>query len=58
MTDYEVIIHTTRGYRFIVTAENAEEAEASAVRGYVEEGDDGEILYESTQEIETKAVPA
>jgi hypothetical protein len=58
MAVYEVIIHTHVGRQYIIAdVANAEEAEEIALRQYVEEGDDGEVLYEERDYTEVQALP-
>lgn len=47
MKKYVVTLHTRLGRQFIVEAEDEEAAIDSAMRGFVEEGDDGTVEYEA-----------
>jgi hypothetical protein len=59
MNDYEVTLHTHIGRLFHVRDSSAQAAEEQAMRRYVEEGDDGdEVVYETVQEVEVKAMEA
>ena len=54
MTKYAVILHTHLGRQFIVEADSEEEAIEVANRGYVEEGDDGTVEYETVEDVEVE----
>jgi len=50
---YEVIIHTRKGYRFFIDAEDESEAQDFAVNAFVESGEDGdEIVYEDQDYVD------
>lgn len=57
MATYEVVIHTHKGYRFVIDADSADEAESFALHAFVEAGEDGdEIVYETREGVDVSEV--
>lgn len=56
MQTYEVVLHTHTGRRYEVEAQSGPDAVEAARRSFSEEGDDGEVLYDSIDSYDVKEI--